>query len=112
MVALTSHPAYAQSENASSKFNPNGGDAAALISGVWDSEVISKFLGENYGAAKLPTYTVDGKEYKGQGTDYLLVDTYADLQNKLPDGVDENGEIIDVGKYYYLIEVDAGMIKN
>ena len=23
----------------------------------------------------------DGKEYKGQGTDYLLVDTYADLQN-------------------------------
>ncbi len=64
MVALTSHPAYAQSENASSKFNPKGGDAAALISGVWDSEVISKFLGENYGAAKLPTYTVNGTKYQ------------------------------------------------
>ena len=64
MVALTSHPSYAQSENAASKFNPKGGDAAALISGVWDSEVISDFLGENSGAAKLPTYSVDGKEYQ------------------------------------------------
>ncbi len=64
MVAMTSHPAYAQSENASSKFNPNGGDAAVLISGVWDSEVISGFLGENYGAAKLPVYTVDGTKYQ------------------------------------------------
>ena len=33
------------------------------------------------------TLIFDGKEYKGQGTDYLLVDTYADLQKKLPDGV-------------------------
>ena len=74
MVALTSHPAYAQSENASSKFNPKGGDAAVLISGVWDSEVISDFLGENYGAAKLPTYTVDGKEYQmGSFGGYKLI---------------------------------------
>lgn len=64
MVALTSHPAYAQSENAASKFNPKGGDAAALISGVWDSAVVSEFLGENYGAVKLPTYTVGNKEYQ------------------------------------------------
>ena len=33
------------------------------------------------------TLIFDGKEYKGQGTNYLLVDTYADLQKKLPDGV-------------------------
>ena len=26
--------------------------------------------------------------------------------------IDESGNIIDVGKYYYLIEVEAGMIKN
>ena len=27
------------------------------------------------------------KEYRGKGDDYLLVDTYVDLQKKLPDGV-------------------------
>lgn len=74
MIALTSDPAYVQSENAASKFNSQGGDAAVLISGVWDSATVSGHLGENFAAAKLPTYTVDGKEYQmGSFGGYKLI---------------------------------------
>ncbi len=38
------------------------GTAIAGVSGVWDSVVISETWGENYGAAKLPTYTCGGSQ--------------------------------------------------
>ena len=36
--------------------------AIAGVSGVWDSVVIAETWGENYGAAKLPTYTCGGSQ--------------------------------------------------
>ena len=38
--------------------------AAVVVTGPWKTEVAQKILGENLGSAKLPTYTVDGKEYQ------------------------------------------------
>ncbi len=74
MIAFTSHQAYAQSENAAPKFNPVGGDAAVLVSGVWDSATVSGFLGDNFATAKLPQFTVDGKTYQmGSFGGYKLI---------------------------------------
>lgn len=38
------------------------GTAIAGVSGVWDSVTIAEAWGENYGAAKLPTYTCGGSQ--------------------------------------------------
>lgn len=48
----------------------NGADFAAavpsaiVISGAWDAKTVQEALGENYGVAKLPSFTVDGKTYQ------------------------------------------------
>ena len=74
---------------ASSSAFVNGGDAALLagandgtviagISGVWNEVEIRKAWGDNYGAVKLPTYTVAGQQvqmssfkgYKMMGVNY------------------------------------------
>lgn len=74
MIAFSSHQAYSQSENAAPKFNPVGGDAAVLVSGVWDSATVSGFLGDNFATAKLPQFTVDGKTYQmGSFGGYKLI---------------------------------------
>ncbi len=68
MIAMTSHPNFSQSTGSDAAlFNPNGGTAGAVISGAWDSATISDLLGDNYGAAKLPTFTVDGTTYQMSG---------------------------------------------
>lgn len=38
------------------------GSVIACVSGIWDESAIKKALGDNYAAAKLPTYTVAGKQ--------------------------------------------------
>ncbi len=38
------------------------GTAIAGVSGVWDSNLVAEVWGENYGAAKLPTYTCGGRQ--------------------------------------------------
>ena len=38
------------------------GDVIACVSGVWDESTIKAAWGKNYGAAKLPCYTVAGKK--------------------------------------------------
>lgn len=39
-------------------------DSAVVISGTWGSKAAQTALGDNYGVAKLPCYTVDGKDYQ------------------------------------------------
>ena len=59
---------YDQSpDGAASLFNPEGGTAGALVSGTWDAATVKDFLGDNYAAVKLPTFTVDGKSYQMSG---------------------------------------------
>ena len=38
------------------------GSISAMFSGSWDYEAVKAALGDNFGAAKLPTYTLNGEE--------------------------------------------------
>ena len=68
MVAMASHPNFSQSTGSDSAlFNPDGSTAGAIVSGTWDSATVKEYLGDNYGAAKLPTFTVDGQTYQMSG---------------------------------------------
>lgn len=50
------------------------GSVIAGVSGVWNAVQVKEILGENYAAAKLPTYTVDGQEVQmASFTGYKLV---------------------------------------
>ena len=54
-----------------------GGTLAAVISGTWDAE---KVFGDGYAAAKLPTYTLDGKQVQQgsvSGYKFLGVNAYS-----------------------------------
>ena len=68
MIALASNPNFSQSTGSDAAlFDPNGGTAGAIVSGTWDAATISGFLGDNFGAAKLPTMTVDGAQVQMSG---------------------------------------------
>lgn len=68
MVNMASNPNFSQSTGSDAAlFDPNGGTAGAIVSGTWDSSTVSKLLGDNYGAAKLPTFTVDGETFQMSG---------------------------------------------
>ena len=61
-------PGFSQSTGADAAlFDPNGGTAGAIVSGTWDSSTVKDLLGDNYGAAKLPSFTVDGQSYQMSG---------------------------------------------
>ena len=62
MIKLASSSAFVNGSSAST-----ANDYAVLIDGVWDSEPVQKALGENYAAAKLPTFTVDDQTYQMGG---------------------------------------------
>lgn len=68
MVNMASHSNFSQSTGSDAAlFDPNGGTAGAIVSGTWDSATVSDLLGDNFGAAKLPTFTVDGTSYQMSG---------------------------------------------
>lgn len=59
------------------------GDVIAGISGVWDVMNVKAIYGENYGACKLPTYTVAGKEVQMSSfTGYKMMGVNAYSENR------------------------------
>ncbi len=42
----------------------NAANVAAIVDGTWDSGAAKDLFGENYACAKLPTISVDGKDYQ------------------------------------------------
>lgn len=59
-----------------------GGTLAAVISGTWDAENAQKVFGNGYAAAKLPTYTLDGKQVQqGSVSGYKLLGVNAYSKN-------------------------------
>lgn len=40
----------------------NDGSIIAAVSGIWNKTAIEGYLGDNFAAAKLPTYTLDGEQ--------------------------------------------------
>jgi len=73
MQAFAAHPAFLEGNDDVLK-GGIGGSVAAGVSGTWNAEDISASLGSNYGAAKLPTFTMDGKQVQmGSFGGYKLV---------------------------------------
>ncbi len=62
MIALNKSPAFVNGSQAA-----NASNHAALVSGTWDAATVQATFGENYAAAKLPTFTVDGQTYQMSG---------------------------------------------
>ncbi|WP_163192789.1 extracellular solute-binding protein [Clostridium thermarum] len=71
--AFTAHKAFLTGDDA--VLTGGFGDTiAAGVSGTWNAEAIKSKLGDNFGAAKLPTFTVDGKQVQmGSFAGYKLV---------------------------------------
>lgn len=68
MVNMAANPNFSQSTGSDAAlFDPNGGTAGAIVSGTWDSSKVAELLGDNMGAAKLPTFTVDGETFQMSG---------------------------------------------
>ncbi|MDR1638220.1 MAG: extracellular solute-binding protein [Clostridiales bacterium] len=58
---LTADPSFLTGDDNVLKGNI-GTTIAAGVSGIWNSTDIQEILGENFGAAKLPTFTVNGQQ--------------------------------------------------
>ena len=73
MQAFTAHPAFIDGNDDVLK-GGIGGSIAAGVSGTWNAVDIANALGDNYGAVKLPTATMDGKQVQlGSFGGYKLV---------------------------------------
>ena len=59
--AITSHAAYMTGDDDVIK-GGFGNSVVAAVSGAWNAKDIKEILGENYAAAKLPTFKVNGKD--------------------------------------------------
>ena len=64
LIDMSNHEGFQRSNSFAANFNPDGGTAAACISGTWDAETIKGYLGANYGVAKLPTFKVGTETYQ------------------------------------------------
>lgn len=64
MIALTANSAFSSGDDNAIAAALTDGTFGAAVSGTWNAELISKSLGENYAACKLPTFNVDGKDYQ------------------------------------------------
>lgn len=78
LLRIASSPGFQNSPDAGFIKDVKAGKVIAGVSGVWNAMDIKKAWGENYGAVKLPTYTVAGKQvqmasftgYKTMGVNY------------------------------------------
>jgi len=59
--AFTAHPAFMPGKDAT-LVSGMGDTICAGVSGTWNAEAIRKKLGDNFGACKLPTFTLDGQQ--------------------------------------------------
>jgi len=73
MQAFTAHAGFIEGNDDVLK-GGIGGSVSAGVSGTWNAEDIAAILGDNYGASKLPTFTMDGKQVQmGSFGGYKLV---------------------------------------
>lgn len=78
--AFTADPAFIAGDN-SILTGGIGKTICAGVSGTWNAEVIAEALGDNYGAAKLPTFTLNGAQKQmGSFAGYKLVGINARTQ--------------------------------
>lgn len=62
LLNITSNPAFLSQSDGDFPASIKSGDVIAGISGVWNAVAVKEAWGDNYGAAKLPTYTCAGQQ--------------------------------------------------
>lgn len=62
MLAIATNPAFASCTDTDFMAGVEDGSVVAGVSGVWNASEIKQAWGEDYGAAKLPTYTCAGQQ--------------------------------------------------
>ena len=62
ILNITSSPAFVNEEDGDFVAGIQNGSVAAGISGVWNAVTVKEAWGSDYGAVKLPTYTVAGQQ--------------------------------------------------
>lgn len=62
LVGLVNNPNFMVDADGSGMGAMKAGDTDVLFSGTWDVNNVKEALGDNYAAAKLPTYKLDGKD--------------------------------------------------
>lgn len=62
ILNITSSPAFINEEDGDFVAGIRNGSVAAGISGVWNAVTVKEAWGSDYGAVKLPTYTVAGQQ--------------------------------------------------
>ena len=83
LSAIASNPGFVSMPNGDIAAAMKSGDVIAGISGVWDVMNVKAIYGENYGACKLPTYTVAGKEVQMSSfTGYKMMGVNAYSENR------------------------------
>lgn len=62
LTTLASNKNFVNDENGSGIAGLRDGSIGAMFSGTWDAKALKEALGNNFGVAVLPKYTLDGKE--------------------------------------------------
>lgn len=84
LLDITGHDGFLSVPNEQFMEYVNKDEVIAGVSGQWDAEELSSAWGENYAAAKLPTYTLDGEQVQMAGfTGYRIVGVNAYTENQV-----------------------------
>ncbi len=62
LLEIAAHPGFAEADSDSFVAGIKDGSIIAGVSGTWNAAVAAQVWGENYAAAKLPTYRVAGQD--------------------------------------------------
>ena len=62
IMDIINHPGFMASADGSFIENAKNGTVVAAVSGVWNAMAVKEVWGDDYGAVKMPTYTINGKQ--------------------------------------------------
>lgn len=62
MLEIAAHPGFVSVDDAGFLEGVQNGTIIAGVNGVWNAVAVEKIWGNNFGAAKLPSYTCDGQQ--------------------------------------------------
>ena len=83
MLAIAANPAFASCTDTDFMAGVEDGSVVAGVSGVWNASEIKQAWGEDYGAAKLPTYTCAGQQVQMSSfTGYKMMGVNAYSEHK------------------------------
>lgn len=83
LMQIASNPAFVNVADGDFITNLKSGDVIAGINGVWNAVGVKEAWGDNYGAVKLPTYTVAGQQIQMSSfTGYKMMGVNAYSENK------------------------------